>query len=86
MQYSRKRYLLEEVVEQLLAELAVPGLGGSLHGVLVQLVLLGQRQGLAPPPAHLVDERRDAPELHQLVLLDLRGKKGGQSRHARMRM
>jgi len=44
---GRKQYLLEEVVEELLAQVAVARLRGRLHGVLVQLVLLGQGQGLA---------------------------------------
>jgi len=38
---------------------------------LEQLVLLGQVNGLPPPQVVLVDERRDAPELQQLVLLQL---------------
>ena len=36
---------------------------------LVQFVLLGQGNCLAPPQGLLIDESTDAPELHELVLL-----------------
>mmetsp|Transcript_9511 Transcript_9511/g.23660 ORF Transcript_9511/g.23660 Transcript_9511/m.23660 type:complete len:355 (-) Transcript_9511:2555-3619(-) len=65
--------VLDKTLEQLLRELPLATLSGRLHGVLVQLVVHAQLHALAPAQALLVDQRRDPPELHDLVLLNPRG-------------
>ena len=65
---------IHEVGQQILSNLDRVGTGGGNDGVLEQLVLFRQRDGIVPLGILLVQVSSQPPELKQSVLLQLLGK------------